>query len=292
VLWDDNRHHHRWRYSLSTSEDIPARYAATGWHTVAATGMTLPILSARWPKPLADPRPSLVACKTIIGKGAPNKQGGHSVHGSPLGADEIAARASAGLERRRSKCPPTSRRLAYAWCTRKRGGSRRMGSAAGRIARTGDFEARMAGDLPAGALEGYIAGLIAAPQKVATRKASEMALGRSPPRCRDLVGGSADLTGSNNTKTKATGRFTGGLCRALCLLRHPRIRHGRGDERHGAAWRRHSLWRHLPGVFRLLPQRHPPVRLIQHARVVYVLTHDSASAWARTARPTSRSSMS
>jgi transketolase len=94
------------------------------------------------------------------------------------------------------------------------------------------------------------------------------------PRHPEMIGGSADLTGSNNTKAKAQARSPRRLFRPLHLLRHPRIRHGRRDERHGAARRRHSLWRHLPHLLRLLP---PAIRLsaLQQARVVYVMTHDS-----------------
>ena len=99
---------------------------------------------------------------------------------------------------------------------------------------------------------------------------------RSTPRCPETIGGSADLTGSNNTKTKAQKPLTHRrLFRPLHLLRHPRVRHGGGDERHGAARRRDPLWRHLPGLLRLLPR--PAIRLsaLQQARVIYVMTHDS-----------------
>ena len=63
--------------------------------------------------------------------------------------------------------------------------------------------------------------------------------------------------------------------RALCLLWHPRVRHGGGDERHGAAWRRHSLWRHIPGLCRLLPQLPSACPLCSRPALVYVMTHDS-----------------
>ena len=90
---------------------------------------------------------------------------------------------------------------------------------------------------------------------------------RSTANCPITIGGSADLTPSNNTKTKDmididARRFL----RPLHPLRHPRAWHGGGDERHGAAWRRHSLWRHLPGVLRLLPPVDPPRRADGHPR--------------------------
>jgi transketolase len=95
----------------------------------------------------------------------------------------------------------------------------------------------MAGELPAETgFDAYIQSLIANPPKVATRKSSEMALEALTAAIPEMVGGSADLTGSNNTKTKSTAPFNAGpLCRPLRLLRHPRIRHGHRDERHGAA---------------------------------------------------------
>ncbi|MET0363339.1 MAG: transketolase family protein, partial [Sphingobium sp.] len=90
VLWDDNRITIDGDTDLSTSEDILARYAATGWHVTACDGHDFADIRRAMDEALADDRPSLIACRTIIGKGAPTKQGGHSVHGSPLGADEIA----------------------------------------------------------------------------------------------------------------------------------------------------------------------------------------------------------
>jgi transketolase len=91
VLWDDNNITIDGDTSLSTCEDILARYAATGWHTVRCDGHDFADIARALAEAEADPRPSLVACKTVIGKGAPNKQGGHNVHGAPLGGDEIAA---------------------------------------------------------------------------------------------------------------------------------------------------------------------------------------------------------
>ena len=94
--------------------------------------------------------------------------------------------------------------------------------------------------------------------KIATRQASGKVLDALAPVLPELIGGSADLTGSNNTKAKsqkiiAPGRFL----RQLHPLRRARARHGGGDERHGRAWRHHSLWRHLSRLHRLLPARDP-----------------------------------
>ena len=93
-----------------------------------------------------------------------------------------------------------------------------------------------------------------------TRKMSEMALEVINAELPTTIGGSADLTRSNLTKTKnIDGVDAGQFRRPLCALRHPRARHGGGDERHGAAWRHHSLFRHVYGVFAIIAA--PPIRL-------------------------------
>ena len=91
VLWDDNKITIDGSTDLSTSEDIAARYAATGWHVESCDGHDPADIRRAIDAALADPRPSLIACRTIIGFGAPNKQGTSATHGAPLGADEIAA---------------------------------------------------------------------------------------------------------------------------------------------------------------------------------------------------------
>ena len=106
-----------------------------------------------------------------------------------------------------------------------------------------------------------------APQEIATRAASEFALDTLTAALPEMIGGSADLTGSNNTLAKGMKPLiAAGLRRHLHSLRHPRARHGVGDERHGAAWRRHSLFGHLPGVLGLLPAGDPARRLDGPAR--------------------------
>ena len=91
VLWDDNNITIDGTADLSTSEDVKARYEATGWHVVSCDGHDYADIARAIDAAVADERPSLIACKTLIGKGAPNKQGTSATHGSPLGADEVAA---------------------------------------------------------------------------------------------------------------------------------------------------------------------------------------------------------
>ncbi|MFN3642704.1 MAG: thiamine pyrophosphate-dependent enzyme, partial [Gemmobacter sp.] len=97
VLWDDNRITIDGETSLSTSTDQLARFAAAGWHTQRVDGHDRDAVAEAIGAAQADPRPSLIACRTVIGKGAPTKAGSHHVHGAPLGEAEIAAaRAAAG----------------------------------------------------------------------------------------------------------------------------------------------------------------------------------------------------
>jgi transketolase len=103
-----------------------------------------------------------------------------------------------------------------------------------------------------------------------------MALEVINPIMPETMGGSADLTGSNNTKTADLGVFDPRQPQGpLCPLRHPRARHGGGDERHGAAWRRAALWRHLHVLRRLRPPGAMRLSALMGVPVVYVMTHDS-----------------
>ena len=207
VLWDDNRITIDGATNLSTSEDIPARFRAAGWHTESCDGHDFADIERALAAAQADGRPSLVACQTLIGKGAPNKQGSHNVHGSPLGAEEIAAtREALGWSAAPFEVPAD---VLADWralgekskATRAEWENRLVSNSQGK-----EFTRRMAGELPAGEEIGKaLAEMLATPQKVATRKASELALEVLTPLIPEMVGGSADLTGSNNTKAKATG---------------------------------------------------------------------------------------
>ena len=206
VLWDDNRITIDGAVSLSSSEDIPARYRASGWHVEACDGHDPAEIARAIDAALADPRPSLVACRTIIAKGAPNKQGTSATHGAALGAAEVAAaRTELGWTAEPFVVPEP---ILEAWrATGKRGAQARTAWEARLAAAAlgGELNRRMAGDAtPDGWLRPYLDNLMAAPQNIATRKASELALGAINDAIPETLGGSADLTGSNNTKTSAT----------------------------------------------------------------------------------------
>ncbi|MBX9884135.1 MAG: transketolase, partial [Novosphingobium sp.] len=263
---------------LSTSEDILGRYAASGWHTASCDGHDFADIARALAEAAADPRPSLVACRTLIGKGAPGKQGGHNVHGSPLGKSEIeAAREYLGWTAAPFEIPAE---ILANWRALGAKGAAARAAWAARLAASparADFEARLAGvaDLAAPALESHIRGLVAAPQKVATRKASEMALGPLTEHLPQLLGGSADLTGSVFTKTKSTPQFAADAYDG----RHVAY----GIREFGMAAAMNGMALHggvVPygGTFLVFSDYcRNAIRMsaLQHAQVVYVMTHDS-----------------
>jgi len=277
VLWDDNKITIDGDTSLSTSEDILARYAASGWHTTACDGHDFADVARALAEAQADPRPSLVACRTVIGKGAPNKQGGHNVHGSPLGADEIAAaRDYLGWSAAPFEIPAD---ILADWRSlgAKGAAARAEWEARAKASPKGaELARRMAGDLPADTgFAAYAAEIAASEPKVATRKSSEMALEALTVGVPEMVGGSADLTGSNNTKTKATGPLTAADYAGRYVYY--------GIREFGMAAAMNGMALHggvIPygGTFLIFSDyARNAIRMsaLQRARAIYVLTHDS-----------------
>lgn len=210
VLWDDNGITIDGGTELSTSEDIPARYRASGWHVVSCDGHDFDDIRKALKEAEADPRPSLVACKTVIGYGSPNKQGTSATHGAPLGEDEIAAtRQELGWNEKPFEIEDD---ILASWRQIGEKGAAKRAEWEARLkahSLSEEFERRMSGALPdSGAMQDYLESLAKDPPKVATRKASEMALGAITAALPEMLGGSADLTGSNNTKTDSTQPLT------------------------------------------------------------------------------------
>lgn len=277
VLWDDNRITIDGAVDLSSSEDIAARYRATGWHVVSCDGHDFDDIRRAMTEAVADPRPSLIACRTIIGYGAPNKQGSSKVHGSPLGDDEIAAtRAELGWDSAPFEIPED---IKAAWLERTRSGVHlhvKWKETLSSSSNKNEFERRMAGDIdPSSAMTGYMAQLMADKPKAATRKSSEMALGPLTEAFLEMIGGSADLTGSNNTKTTATTPLNKNDYSGRYVYY--------GIREFGMAAAMNGMALHggiIPfgGTFLIFSDyARPAIRLsaLQNARVVYVLTHDS-----------------
>ncbi len=205
------------------SDDVPKRFASYGWQVIAnVDGHDVAAVHRAIGKAKREPgRPTLICCKTTIGKGAPTKANTGSAHGAPLGDKEIAAaRESLGWT-----SPPfvVPEEIAAAW-NAKRKGARRESEWKKRFAayatafpaEAAEFTRRMAGDLPqdfAAKLEGFIAQTNAKAETIATRKASQNAIEGLAPGLPELLGGSADLAGSNLTLwsgSKPVGREGGG----------------------------------------------------------------------------------
>ena len=278
VLWDDNRITIDGAVSLSSSEDIPARYRASGWHVEACDGHDVTDIARAIDAALADPRPSLIACRTIIGKGAPNKQGTSATHGAALGKDEIAAAREHLVWTDEPFVIPQP--IVDAWRdagTRSESERKAWSDRLAASPHADEFTRRMTGQLPAdrSMLKAYIAELLDAPVKVATRKASEMALGVLTEHVPELLGGSADLTGSNNTKTSSTKPLTIDDYSGRYLYY--------GIREFGMAAAMNGMALHggiIPygGTFLVFADyMRNAIRLsaLQRARVVYVLSHDS-----------------
>jgi transketolase len=277
VLWDDNKITIDGAVSMSSSEDVKARYAATGWHVTSCDGHDFADIRRALAEAAADPRPSLVACATRIGQGAPNKAGSNKVHGSPLGAEEVAAtRVALDWDLPPFQLPDDVR---AAWLEIGKRSQAVHADWQKRLASNsnkGAFERRMNGDLPAGfSLKSYLEGLIANPQKVATRKASEMVLDAINPQLPDTIGGSADLTGSNLTLSKDLTTFAKGSYDGRYVYY--------GIREFGMAAAMNGLALHggvIPygGTFLVFSDyARNAIRMsaIQQQRVIYVMSHDS-----------------
>jgi transketolase len=277
VLWDDNRITIDGSTALSTSEDVKARYVATGWHVTECDGHDYADIRRALAEAAADERPSLVACRTVIGKGAPNKAGTSKVHGAALGAEEVAAAREALVWTSEPFVVPDQ--ITADWRAIGERGREARGEWQQRLrgdARAEEFTRRMEGRLPNGeAAAKAFAAWLDGSQKVATRRASELALEILTPLVPEMVGGSADLTGSNNTKTAATTPLTaddyGGRYLYYGIREFGMATAMNGMALHGGV---------IPygGTFLIFSDYcRNAIRLsaLSQIRVIYVLTHDS-----------------
>lgn len=281
VLFDDNGISIDGPVSLAESGDQLARFQAAGWNAVRVEGHDMAAVAHAIAEARNSDRPSLIACRTVIGCGAPNKQGTAGVHGSPLGAEEATAtKIALGWGCDPFEVPSDTRdawRLAGLRGVKARRAWQQRLADADKETRC-EFERRQRGDLPAGLQEAIIAHkrvLIEEKKAVATRVASQQALAVINPLARETIGGSADLTGSNNTKTADLAAIT------------PEDFSGRfihyGVREHAMAAAMNGMALHggvIPysGTFLVFSDYcRPAIRLsaLMHQRVIYVMTHDS-----------------
>ncbi|MDQ2089607.1 transketolase [Marimonas arenosa] len=279
VLWDDNSITIDGSTDISTSTDQKARFEAAGWHVQAVDGHDKEAIAAAIEAAKADPRPSMIACKTVIGFGAPNKQGTSSTHGSPLGEEEVAAaRKTLGWSHAPFEIPGE---IYEAWqAIAKRGQAARVAweSRLTSHPKRSEFEAShgaVDGAALTAALTAYRKQLSADAPKVATRKASEMVLEVVNATLPNSIGGSADLTGSNNTKTKGMEIVTRDSFGGDYL--HYGVREfAMAAIMNGIAL--HGGFKPYGGTFLVFSDYcRPAIRLsaLMEVPVVYVMTHDS-----------------
>lgn len=280
VYYDDNKISIDGPTSLSFTEDVQARYRAYGWHVQAIDGHDPDaILAATEAALKVTDQPSIIACRTIIGYGSPKKQGTKDCHGSPLGAEEIvAARQQLGWKEPAFVVPED---VQAAW--RQVGHRGKSAYEAWKkihdvSAQRAEFDRVMAGDLPVGmdeALQTLKQKVAAEKPKYATRQSSGATLEVLLPILPELIGGSADLTPSNNTQVKTFNSIA------------PAHYEGRyihfGVREHGMAALMNGMALHggiIPygGTFmQFADYCRPSIRLaaLMHQRVIFVMTHDS-----------------
>ncbi|HXP95561.1 MAG TPA: transketolase [Telmatospirillum sp.] len=281
VLWDDNQICIDGRTSLTLSDDQLARFAASQWDAVRVDGHDPEAIAQAIEHARTTDKPSLIACRTIIGFGAPTKAGSEKTHGAPLGAEEIAgARAKLGWPYEPFVVPAS---VLDAW---RAAGSR---GAAARVAWEGRltgldaakralWDRLAAGRLPdawRGEAAAFKAKILAERPKIATRKASQDALEVLTQAIPELIGGSADLTHSNLTLTKSTKPITPDDASGSYL--HYGVReHGMAAVMNGLAL--HGGLIPYGATFLVFTDYlRPSLRLsaLMGLRVLYVMTHDS-----------------
>ena len=281
VLFDDNGISIDGPTSLSVSDDQQARFAAYGWDVQAIDGHDPEAIAAALRAARKSARPSLIACRTVIGYGAPSKAGTSQTHGAPLGAEEIAgAREALGWPHPAFEVPAE---VLAAW--RSAGAKGAAASAAWNDCVAGlekgelsEFQRRVMGLLPAG----WEAGLNAFKRRtseerpaMATRVSSQKVLEVVTEALPELLGGSADLTGSNNTRVSgqapvAASDFSGSY------VYYGVREHAMAAAMNGLAL--HGGFIPYGGTFLVFADYcRPAIRLsaLMRQRVIYVLTHDS-----------------
>ena len=281
VLWDDNGITIDGHTDVAVSDDQLARFQASGWDTAACDGHDPDAIEKAIAAAKQSDKPSLIACKTTIGFGSPNKAGTHDVHGAPLGDEEIAlTKKQLGWEYGAFEIPES---ISSAWkAIGSRGAEARKAweakYAAMDAAKKAEWDRRMARELPAD-LGAKVAEakktLLAEAPKMATRKSSQKALELFTAAMPELIGGSADLTGSNNTKTKATASITNTDFSGQYV--HWGVReHIMAAGMNGLAL--HGGFRPYGGTFLVFSDyARGGIRMsaLMHQPVVYVMTHDS-----------------
>lgn len=281
VFWDDNGISIDGRVEITDSTDHIARFEASGWNTVSIDGHDPDAIASAIRQAQSSDKPTLIAAKTTIGFGAPTKAGTAKVHGAPLGAEEIAGtREALNWPHEPFEVPSDildAWRIAGLRSAHAHKDWQKRFNAADTETRA-EFERRNRGDLPSGfaqAVQDYKKQLAADKPTMATRKASEAVLGMINEVIPETIGGSADLTGSNNTKTAQTAPITPDDFSGRYI--HYGIReHGMAAAMNGIALHG-GLIPYSGGFLIFSDYCRPSIRLaaLMGQRVIHVMTHDS-----------------
>ena len=280
VLWDDNNITIDGPVSLSSSTDQIARFKASNWNTIAIDGHDRDAVADALRKAKASDKPTLIACKTTIGKGAPTKAGLNKAHGSPLGDEEIAGtRKARGWDHPPFEIPEA----VYAeWARPAAAGAEAHAEWVKRVEASPkgeDFHRAMAGELDADWIEKfqiYKNTVAAEKPSMATRVSSNKALAPLTELLSDLISGSADLEGSNKTKTPATSTEIQAGSYGGRYVNYGIREHGMAAAMNGMAL--HGGVIPYSGLFMVfMDYCRPSVRLaaLMGIRTIYVATHDS-----------------
>ena len=279
VLWDDNAITIDGAVSLSDATDQKARFKAAGWAVKVIDGHDMKAIKSALQWATRQDRPTLIACKTKIGRGAATMEGSHKTHGAALGAAEVAAtRLGLAWTHAPFELPDA---IDKAWKKVGRRGAKERKAWEARLkasSQAADFTRAMKGDLPAGAfdaLNAKIAELVETKPAQATRQSSGAALDELFAAIPELVGGSADLTGSNNTFVKGTPIFDAPTYEGRYV--------NWGIREFGMAAAMNGMALHggiIPygGTFMVFSDySRPAIRLgaLMGVRAIHVLTHDS-----------------
>ena len=280
VLFDDNGISIDGKTELTVSDDISARFEAYGWQVLACDGHDMAAIDSAINAAKADiSKPSLIRCKTVIGKGAPTVSGTSKVHGAPLGAEEIAgARDALDWPHAPFEIP---QEVLDAWRAIGQHGAAARQSWTDRLTsapQKARFEAALSGDISAAvdtAIKKMKQELSANPQKVASRVASQKTIEALVAETDCLFGGSADLTGSNNTKAADQDIYSAENPAGHYI--HYGVReHGMAAAMNGIAL--HGGAVPYGGTFLVFTDYcRPSIRLsaLMEQRAIYVMTHDS-----------------
>ncbi|MCK5295797.1 MAG: transketolase [Alphaproteobacteria bacterium] len=279
VLWDDNSITIDGSTDVSTSDDHLKRFEASGWNACRIDGHNPAEIADAIKKAQSSNKPTLIACKTIIGFGSPNLAGTAKTHGSPLGDDEIAEmRKNLGWDSAPFEVPKD---IVNAWREIGAKGAEVYAEWQKRLEampNKDEFKRAINGELPENwkaSLEEFKKKVSEEKPKIATRKASQDVLEVIVPAISELIGGSADLTGSNLTKTKDMKAITAKDFSGRYI--HYGVReHGMAAAMNGMAL--HGGFIPYSGCFMVfVDYLRPSLRLsaMMGLRVIYVLTHDS-----------------